>query len=660
MSSASIQINSQGQFGALEKYVALLQQIIGLQALMRQGGSSGLGGGAGAATGRPPPPPSAPGGGVPPGGAGGGGGGAPPPPPSPGTPPGGGSGGAPPPPSAPGGGGSGGAPPPPPGGGGGGGGGSPSPGGGGVPIHWRQGHPFLQMPWGQWVSATPAGLNAANLGAIAGGLYGSRYGQWGSFIGSQLGATVAPMVSSVVTAPYRAAWALGTMPFRMAGEIGRGVFNFTGNALSTAAGVSLGTSLNPLSIAAQGIDTYMQLSTVLAQVGRRFRDTSDDARMFGSAMGYTRAQSAQFTMALGRIQNRFDASDGTRMLGFARYTGASGDSAIGSFGTVSELSGRAVNNAGMSRALAVAQAMGLDQGRIEEFLERLSSNASTSFGATGRASLENSLAVTMLPALLYGANDPRRANDTTVTGGLRSAMQSQSWRTQLLRAMNYGGAGGPGYIEAMTRLDAGLEDPRNLRALASDFASRAGGNRNQLFGLLYNSTRGTSLTASQIAALTDATLSGKLDTFGMTPDGEGIDFMNARGISAGETQAQKREDMLFGIGKELAPSVLNLQSAIIDFGKTVSNILGADFGGTLRDLTEAMKQLAAWSKEQTEGGPTVRGALVKATAEAMAGRSADPTPEYLRARVQYGAKLDGVLQPPIPLVDPSARGGANP
>ena len=274
---------------------------------------------------------------------------------------------------------------------------------------------------------------------------------------------------------------------------------FLNNTASTAIGVGLGTSL--FSIPMTAMHQYLEFSKLQAVVANRFREMGTAAETFATKMGYTPSKAAQIALSLGGTQNTYTESGMNRMLGLARFAGLgqSPEQVFQSVGRFGELSGRRdVGEGTMARLLTLARSRGLGQGRFGEFLHEMTAAAESQFAATGTATDAGALGVVGLPSLIYGADDPRRANDRSVAGGLNSALQSTPGRSLLMRAMGYG-RGDISMIEMKKRLDAGIYDPENVVDFFG-YLNKIGLNENNRF-LAVESLAGGSLKANQIEAL---------------------------------------------------------------------------------------------------------------------------------------------------------------
>lgn len=392
--------------------------------------------------------------------------------------------------------------------------------------------------------------------------------------------------------------------------------SFLSHTASTAIGVGLGSSLLGLPLAA--VNRYMTLSSVLTQLNQKFRSAAEGSEMFGTSVGYGIARSAQLAETLGGVRNQFDRSEGTRLAGFARFSGADPSTVLRSLGRVGDLQGRGVGDFGMANLMSQARNRGMDQGRFEEFLQLVTQHSESQFAATGRTSLNSSLGVMSLQNVVYGPTDPRRANDSHLLGGLNDVMTgSGPMRSYMMRAMGYGSEGGPSYIEMRKRLDAGIYDPQNVIDLFSSFQARGMG-EGAMFRAI-ESVAGGSLKAHQIEALVkgvgsedglarfkdsvaqqggpeslrqflDTMSTGELEKF----NAGGFAAVGASKVSAGETYENRIEAAMLKVGAEFAQAVPNIQDTLESLGRSLQTILGGDVGGTLERIAGSAERVAGW------------------------------------------------------------------
>lgn len=398
--------------------------------------------------------------------------------------------------------------------------------------------------------------------------------------------------------------------------------SFLSNTASSAIGFGLGSSLFGLPMSS--INRYLQLSTVMTQLDRKFRDSADSAQWFGQSIGYGTARSAALAEQLGKVTNRIDQGAATGMVGFARFTGADASTTLQTIGRAGELSGKSATDLDLARILLAAKGQGMDGGRLEEFLSRVETSIQTAFAATGRVSIGSALQTTSLPSLVYGANDPRRANDDSLVGGLHSTMTSGgAMRSYMMRAMGYGQSGGPSYVEMKKRLDAGVYDQRNVSDLFGSFQARGMGEGAQFRAL--ESVAGGSLKAHQIEALVkslgtkeglerfrNAGSGSDYDTFeslrGTMSEsdfeafsGGGFAEVGKRHVSEGETYEGQIEARMLALGGELAQGIPGLMGTMDSLGRSLEKLVGNDIGGKIMTITGALERVAlAMEKRQGE------------------------------------------------------------
>lgn len=245
-------------------------------------------------------------------------------------------------------------------------------------------------------------------------------------------------------------------------KFARGAGNFAANAGSTALGVTIGGSI--LGLLTTSAEVFMRNSKAITELGRRFREAEGYVASFGGTYAYTVQESAQIATSYGRQLNVFDQSQASRVVGFARYTGTDPNASAGTFGRMDRLSGGRMGDREMSWLLGRARASGMDGGRLPEFMDTAGSLAEEQFSRTGRlraATLAQTLA---LPGQVFGDQDPRAQGQDAAgfLGRMQSGFETNPTSTFLLRTMGYGTPGGPSYRDMRRRLEAGVQDPRNV------------------------------------------------------------------------------------------------------------------------------------------------------------------------------------------------------
>lgn len=404
--------------------------------------------------------------------------------------------------------------------------------------------------------------------------------------------------------------------------IARGGMSFLQHATSTAIGVGLGTSLSGFLLAAP--QRYLALSESITTVGRKFREADENATRFGGSLGYTIARTAQLADALGRETNTVNRGQFQKIAGFARYSGMDPGAAMRGFGSIERMTGSSMTDPQMVATLATAKSRGMDQGRLEEFMQDLQSSVQQQFHTTGRATMQQALATQGLQSIVYASDDPRRSGDKNLLGGLHSTMTgSDSMKTYMLRAMGYGQKGGPGYIEAKIRGEAGLHDSRNVVDLFQSFQSRGMGTGAQFRAL--ESVSGGNLSAHQINALV-TTLgtkegldkyreiagkdgAGSMESFMamLDPSGKeafakgGFGKLGEKFVSEGESIDVRIERMMMSVGKPIAEAIPPLQNAIESIAGTMQSLTGVDWATLIPDMARGIESMAKFAENMAGG-----------------------------------------------------------
>lgn len=364
-------------------------------------------------------------------------------------------------------------------------------------------------------------------------------------------------------------------------------------------------------------ETYMQLDTVMARIGRRFQDVGRDAAMFGHALGFGRAQSSQMADTLGGLTNTVSRGQFQRYAGFARDRGLDPAQAMRILGGLEQIKGRGIPDAFLAQLTGRAQTRGMGAGRLGEYLEGFQRFAQQQFQTTGASSLGTAAALYDLPGKVFGANDPRGQGQMGaqflegLQGTLTGSPQMQNF---LMRSMGFGQEGGPGYIAMRKRLEAGINDPQNLLDLFGEFQAR-GLNEGAQFRAI-ESVAGGKLKAWQIEALVKhmGTGTGMDELRAAVGRGGGDQYVEAmlsslpesergalreggggfaalgRGagrIGMGEANALQIEDMKMSTGGYVAESLMDMREIIKDIAQTWVKIMGSNPLETMTRLTNA-------------------------------------------------------------------------
>lgn len=391
---------------------------------------------------------------------------------------------------------------------------------------------------------------------------------------------------------------------------------------SAAVAIGLGSSLFGFMMSSG--QKFMELSKIMEVVSSRFRSAEGSVLGFGTAMGYTRGESAGLVEALGNVRNNVDRSEFQRYTGFARTTGIDPNAALSSFGHMATMRGGGALSEGNLRVIMGAARMsGMDEGRLPEFIKKVEGTMQQQFQQTGHAD-GSALLTSMLPGYFMGFRDPRSTEmgehfnqgvQQTLTGGTAN-------RTFLMRAMGYGSKGGPSYIEMRRRMEAGIYDPRNLRDMFRAFQAR-GMSRGAMFRVIEQQSGGA-LRVDEIEALINRMgdpeglesyernipgggLAERVQTVGRAASpaeswaGEG-----RKHVSIGEARALQMESMQMVVGAPVATAMFDLTETIKNLAKSLSNLTEADLGKLLTDLTGALKNLSAVVETGTRPGGAIK------------------------------------------------------
>lgn len=463
----------------------------------------------------------------------------------------------------------------------------------------------------------------------------------------------------------------------------RAEINERGGAYLTnmgAAAVSIGLGASAMGFLLNSGQKYFELSKIIAHVGARFREAESNVIGFGSAMGYTVAETAGLVEQLGNVRDSFSKSEFLRNTGFARTMGMDPGAALGSFGKLSGMQGSAITSRQMAEIAGRAQWAGMSQGRMGEFLGMVQRMGESQFGATGQFNFRDTMTAGALPGMVFGMNDPRAKGETGIglTEGLNSVLTGNpAMQTFMMRAMGFGSAGGPGYIEMRKRMEAGVYDPRNIRDLFKAFRARGMG-KGAMFRSL-ESVSGGSLKSWQIEGLVNS-LGSEEGMIGLEGEmGGGMGDMaasrytgNASGnadwvssgrhrISMGEGRALQMEGMQMKVGDTVAQVMVDMTDVLINLVKTGNNLLGMDFEGMIKDLSGSIKRASEAIESASRPGADFRRTYLEAPAniasegwEAAQDFWADPNPTIGgRKRRATGFSFD----PTAPADNPSWNGG---
>ena len=367
---------------------------------------------------------------------------------------------------------------------------------------------------------------------------------------------------------------------------------------AAAATFGLGTSL--IGILSSAASKFMELSGTVTQLGRQFRETGSEVATYGYNFGYTISKNAAIVEAMGRQTDRVTSGEYGRIVGFARDRGLDPQTAAATLGRLGNLSGFALTSSDMARMAGRATLQGMGQGRLGEFMESQASMAEAMFRQTGRADLDQLAALTQIPGMAFGPGDERGRGRSAaeLLGRLSEGMRNPATDVFRLRMMGYGEEGGPGYIEAQKRLEAGAYDPSNIADMFGGF-QKMGLGRTATFQALKSATGGA-LKAHELEALVDrfgnAEGLAQLQQVIAGGDPEAMQaFMGELGpgeratyarqgfaglgrapgrIGAGEGFGVQTESIQMAIGGPATEVIMGLKDVVMDLFKTVGNLTG--------------------------------------------------------------------------------------
>jgi hypothetical protein len=394
--------------------------------------------------------------------------------------------------------------------------------------------------------------------------------------------------------------------------------------------ISFGLGSDAWSFALNSMHKFMELDSVLATLGRRFRSSGRDVGYFGQSLGFTIQQTSAMAEELGSKTNRVTKTQFQRYAGFARDFGLDPQAAMSVLGGLQQLTTSPIGDKTLMSLAGRAQARGMGEGRFQEYLQGFQSFAQQGMDATGAMNMNRYAGLYDMPAMVFGAQDPRgqgamgaqfmQGLQGTLTGG--GPMQSF-----LLRAMGFGKEGGPDYITAKKRLEAGIYDSRNLTDLFGEFRQRGMGKGAQFRAL--ESVAGGKLKAWQIEALVDkvgTSDAGFAALQNMGSDEErqafidkamgrysdadkksfdegGFGEMGKQGdrVGAGEWNAVEVEKMQMELGPKMMDAMVEMRETIVNLAETFKKFFGSDPMDMLvkaaKALSEASEKLKNWMPE---------------------------------------------------------------
>jgi len=396
---------------------------------------------------------------------------------------------------------------------------------------------------------------------------------------------------------------------------------FIGDTAATATGVALGGGILSFIIGAG--EQFKATDKALTALDARFSSVGRGAASFAGSMGYLRSETAGYLEALGAQTNSVDMGQAGAALGAARYKGLDPSRTIGFVGSTSRLSSGYTDAMSMRRVIGQARGLGQGEGMLPEFLDSLQSMQSQAFSATGApVSLSAMQGLMEIPSMMFGKGDPRAMGMGAVnTMGSVHGMLSggdPSMRVALLRSMRFGKEGGPGYLDAMERLEAGAFDPRNLRDLMGRLRGE-GRSADEAATMLLPTAKASGMRVATLRAMTgkfmsdegyaqlegasdqwkmgevfDASFEGGLTAkeakiFGV----KGLEGLGAGATGIGSLRDRQMEDLNMSVGPKMLKSMMDLTKGAENIGSALDAIVKRVTGGSglldiLNGSTEAL------------------------------------------------------------------------
>lgn len=403
------------------------------------------------------------------------------------------------------------------------------------------------------------------------------------------------------------------------------------SGVSTGLGMGVGMALggSALGFLFSAGEQFMEVDRILGQLQQRFGKAGGDVRGFGADLGYTVEQAAELATVLGSVENSFSGSTARRYTGFARVRGLDPSQTVGQLATIGRVSGGVLGNAALSGILGGASAVGMGRGRLSEYLGVLSEMMQQQQAVMGEGDFRSQQRNLGMINSAFGGKDigtGRNAQD--IAGRLQGVMTGGGLNTFLMRAMGYGSDPNLGYVEMRKRMEAGINDPRNLTSLFETFQKR-GYSTDQMFRVM-ESVSGGSMRAVEIDALVKqlGTKEG-LDAYNKGETAvamPGTDFGKAGAgtVRRGEARAVQLEAMKLDIGDTVSEMMNDLTGAAMNLMDATKALTGTGLSDAITGLTGWIEYLSGWIKYAAE---LFEGFLGRGEGDRKAGApEAKPTP----------------------------------
>lgn len=398
------------------------------------------------------------------------------------------------------------------------------------------------------------------------------------------------------------------------GERGRG------RAWDTAKGFAFGAMAVGLGSSIQGFflnsaQWTIEYSKGLKQIEAQYGKIADRATEIGHRYGYVAQQAMQATSAygaeVGTFRTRREAVQAqSGVMAVSRAYGLEPGMVGGFSGRLSTLYGRNMAGGSTAGIIRMAERLGMGGGRLPEFMAGYRGTNEDLFlrtGAIGQDLEKRSAFAANLPSFFLGNNERARgASGERFLQGLQGMGQGLPMQTYMLRAMNYGAEGGPSFIDAMKRTEAGLTSDENLREFASFTRKMRGNDVNSIFSMLLEPGKSAGMNIEGIEALARKIQSGEIENLKASTyipgrvDEKKLQDRAGRMIAAGSRQEVQLEQLRGEFGPDMLSGVMDLTGMARDILGMTKDIIGAkptevfkEVASGLKELTGAVKQLTA-------------------------------------------------------------------
>lgn len=456
--------------------------------------------------------------------------------------------------------------------------------------------------------------SASTAGSLIGGAAGGALGAaLGGYAGGKVDSLMGPSGSWQRTA-------FSALTLNPAGALYHGTIAAGRTAYSAAA---WGIGEDPIAMVLGSGSRYMQISKALTQVAQTFREASQGATTFGNSLGYTLDRSVALSQALGAQTNALDPVSGANYLGFARGMGLDPMSAMGTFGGMQRIQGRPLSPMELIQMGGQARKIGMGQGRFGEQTQALLSIMEQAEQRTGHADASQAGALSMFAAHVFRREDGTfgdlglGAKGAGFIQRLSAGFDRPAVQSTMLRAMGYGQAGGPSYVDSMQKIEAGVNDTQNLAKLYNYLrADGVGGDGlkvvfKEAFGLRMHEASSLVEALSNPEVMRymsgDAGAAEAASSYvqGLKPEQRaalrdgGLVGLGRSAISAGEGYETQKEALVMKFGPQMAALQLDILKATSSVAQSIKNLLGEEFSGSVKKATGAVAAFAEQLEDAT-------------------------------------------------------------